>query len=712
MSALAGSQACIQTGKISTPPEPSANVIRRSETEKQIKGYSGQVYRGYTLAEEGYKQAKADFDAHKRRTHSVGSSSQHKDNTGSVNTVGLSSLYNAQAAVKQSRPLQPTENLPPKKKLRREGPISSSQNPPKAGQPQNGIHEKGFLNTQATPARRASIISLSSDDEQESSGGRCWGPQSPTADHTSLPTPEGEDVPKSMSPELAFNDELSSVCQELGFQLCQEQLDLVYLIKSGQNVFYTGSAGCGKSTVLKCFVRPLRALGKTVHILAPTGRAAIEVNGSTLWSYAGWRPETKERSMKQVLGGYKGKTKRELRKRLSKTDILVIDEISMIENFSFERLNRVLKHVKDSDQPFGGIQVVISGDFCQLPPVQPMTYCVECGQELVSNPRSADKRICSEHGEFDIKDSWAFRSHAWRECNFTHVWLREIHRQKDKMFVEILEKVRWGKDLSKQEKDLLENHPSQTEGAVRLFSRRDKVAKINEEEFTKLSTPIFEYPCHDNFERNPKHHDLSALDQHDRNADSHPALDQDPLAMKLRLRVGMRVLLQVNLDVDEGLINGSLGEIVRFDSAPTEGRLSKSTGGHADYRESRIRQFIGGVQPREWPVVRFFDSGREKTIFPQCRVSEKGTEKPWSLLSRTQIPLMAAWAMTIHKAQGMTLPRVCVDLANTFENGHGYVALSRATGFEGLRVENLKYLNGGVAERVRVFHKEELGVAC
>lgn len=159
--------------------------------------------------------------------------------------------------------------------------------------------------------------------------------------------------------------------------LCEEQERLVETILSGRNVFYTGSAGCGKSTVLKNFVKRLkkqkvwkkqdgkdkaaRLVPKQVDIVAPTGRAALDINGSTSWTYAGWTPDSMKRPLEELkrAAGY-GKW---VKKRLMATDVLVIDEISMLENHHFERLNEIMQSARGNSEAFGGVQLIVTGDF-------------------------------------------------------------------------------------------------------------------------------------------------------------------------------------------------------------------------------------------------------------------------------------------------------------------------------------------------------------
>jgi ATP-dependent DNA helicase PIF1 len=150
-------------------------------------------------------------------------------------------------------------------------------------------------------------------------------------------------------------------------QLCKEQQDLVLTIMSKRNVFYTGSAGCGKSTVLKAFVKELKEMGKNVVIVAPTGKAALEINGSTYFTFAGWTPDHFKKPIEKLRAGAHQKF---VNKRMNAVDVLIIDEISMMENHAFERLNEVMKEARRSDEAFGGVQLVVTGDFCQLPPVK------------------------------------------------------------------------------------------------------------------------------------------------------------------------------------------------------------------------------------------------------------------------------------------------------------------------------------------------------
>lgn len=486
--------------------------------------------------------------------------------------------------------------------------------------------------------------------------------------------------------------------------LCPEQRKLCETIMSGRNVFYTGSAGCGKSTVLKNFVRRLKAQlvwkagewkePKQVDIIAPTGRAALDINGSTFWTYAGWNPD----SMKKPLEKLKDDAEygKWVRKRLRATDVLVIDEISMMENHHLERLNEIMQSARGNVRAFGGVQLVVTGDFCQLPPVKPFAFCYKCGKGLLKSKTDTIFTCPSGHGEWHDSEKWAFCSSAWEAADFVHVNLTTIHRQSDRVFIDILQKCRLGVPFTSQEENLLLQHESQTGNAIKLFSTRQEVGAVNREAFNRLQTPQRTYNCYDDFRCYNR-----LLESKGRRSDYDGTLDAlrehrfDP---RIDLKQGMVVVLLVNLDQENGLVNGSQGVIMGFERAEDSkmpeaikkddkdfSRMGSGpvlTGEHAEVREANIRIFMETATNKEWPIV-LFQNRITRTIYADCRVTELGDEAPYSLISRTQLPLVAGWAMTVHKSQGMTLNRVVVNLSKSFEEGQMYVALSRARSLEG-----------------------------
>lgn len=202
------------------------------------------------------------------------------------------------------------------------------------------------------------------------------------------------------------------------------------------------------------------------------------------------------------------------------------------------------------------------------------------------------------------------------------------------------------------------------------------------------------------------------------------ALREHRFDARIDLKQGMIVVLLVNLDQENGLVNGSQGVIMGFEKAEDNtmpeaikkddkdfSRISSGpmlTGEHAEVREANIRAFMDNAKEKVWPKV-LFQNRVTRTIYADCRVTELGDEAPYSLISRTQIPLVAGWSMTVHKSQGMTLNRVVVNLTKSFEEGQMYVALSRARSLDGLKVEGLGKQQG-CNERVRQFLREKLGI--
>ncbi|KAF9698916.1 hypothetical protein EKO04_002875 [Ascochyta lentis] len=503
-----------------------------------------------------------------------------------------------------------------------------------------------------------------------------------------------------------------------GPKLVPEQQQVVDLILQGHNVFYTGSAGCGKSTILQAFVKQLEAKGKRVKIVAPTNLAALNVGGQTTWTFAGWTPDSMKMRIDKLMEKSRGK---ESYKKFDKTDVLVIDEISMIENLQFERLNMIMKASRGDKYgggAFGGVQLVVTGDFYQLAPVKPFSRCM-CGWELEkdnkNNPKEykCENRDCREHTFYDI-DKWAFRSNAWEECKFKHVNLTQIHRQSDMMFKSILNRIRTDGKILKPHANVLLNHTSETEGAIMLFARRFDVDRVNSENIAKIQSEPRIYKCLDDFYWPENHRSDKTLEKNTyRLPDgSLSALKEHRFDTQVQLKQDQRVVLQANIDPPSGLVNGAQGTIIEFkpyeESTLPKAPANKNESGdlrgdHAAYREAQIKSFANANGHQAWPVVQF-TNGVKRTIYADCTVNVLGNDEPHCKLSRTQIPLAAGYAITVHKSQGMTLDRVTVNLARAFEPSQIYVALSRARSLKGLTVTALPRFDlGGANAQVKEF---------
>lgn len=264
----------------------------------------------------------------------------------------------------------------------------------------------------------------------------------------------------------------------------------------------------------------------------------------------------------------------------------------------------------------------------------------------------------------------AFRSNAWKECNFSHINLTSIHRQSDKTFIDILQKLRIGTPLLPKDFDTLLNHHSETRNAIQLFATREEVKRVNDAKFQALRTTARTYKCVDHFKWNEKHGNLRS--KGDVGPDgSLLALREHRFESQIQLKKGMLVVLLHNLDIGAGLVNGSQGTIQGFEdydknkmpkAATNRGRDNDTyqpgvpvlQGDHGAFREERLKEYVKQMKYKAWPIVRFLN-GVERTIYADCTVNELGDEPPYSILARTQIPLMAAWAMTTHKSQVRTL---------------------------------------------------------
>lgn len=355
--------------------------------------------------------------------------------------------------------------------------------------------------------------------------------------------------------------------------------------------------------------------------------------------------------------------------------------------------------------------------------MKPFQYCITCGKPTRTIV-SGKLYKCAVHGEFRDDDKWAFRSKCWQEANLRCVNLTSIHRQSDPVFIGLLEKCRQGRPFSEQEKNLLMKHPCNVKNAVQLYATRDEVKRINDGEFAKLRTKSNFFKCLDGIQLQ-EHHKEALKWKATRNPDgSLAALKDHRFESQLNLKQNMQVILLVNLDLEAGLINGSQGVLCGWEKM-TEGNLPVSNekvkskpgeaanrpllfGDFAATKEAAVKQFFKTAETKSWPIVKF-DNGVTRTIIAECTVSELGDQAPYSMICRTQIPLLPAWAMSIHKSQGMTLSKVIVDLSKNFESGQVYVALSRAKSLDGLKVMGLGESQSGPDHRVMAFLEESFG---
>lgn len=374
-----------------------------------------------------------------------------------------------------------------------------------------------------------------------------------------------------------------------------KQTEALSILKTGANVFLTGEPGSGKTHTVNAYVSWLRSHGIEPAITASTGIAATHVKGMTIHSWSGigieWRmtPEVVDRVA----------SKEHVARRIQKTKVLIIDEVSMLSGEVLSLVDAVAREVRRNERPFGGMQVVLVGDFFQLPPV------------------SSSKN----------ETTFAFQSPAWEKLNPVTCYLSEQFRQDDPEFLSILGAMRSGTHdeshvsalLSRESEDPAENVPI-------LFTHNEDVDRINDAKLEELPGKAHVYGM--------KAEGAPPLIE---------ALKRGCLSPEtLVLKEGAVVMATKNNPAG-GYVNGTLGLVVGFERG-------------TDYPIVETRDGVDiTFQPMDWAV-------------------EEGGKVRAKVM---QVPLRLAWAITVHKSQGMSMDAAAIDLSRAFEYGQGYVALSR-----------------------------------
>lgn len=402
------------------------------------------------------------------------------------------------------------------------------------------------------------------------------------------------------------------------------QLEALEVLKSGRNVHLTGEPGAGKTFTIELFKQYLQEKGISYAITASTGIAASHLNGNTIHSWSG-------------LGIRRGLTKEDLdgmqrnhwvTEKIKGVRVLVIDEISMLDAITLNDVSNVLMAIHGNKFPFGGIQVVLVGDFFQLPPVS----------------------------KGDEEKRFAFDSEAWIMADLKVCYLTEQHRQSDTRLMEVLTAMRNG-TVTEEHKEIIRSCSKHEKSETRLYTHNTDVDRLNATELAKLSGKEMVY--------NMKEGGIPALVQTLKRSCLSPE--------RLVLKVGAVVMFTRN-NPKAGYVNGSLGKVTKFQ---------------------------GGE-----PVIQLKNG---KIVIPETAEWEF-KEKEQTKAFITQLPLRLAWAITIHKSQGMSLDSAVIDLSGTFEFGQGYVALSRVRTLQGIHLMGINdmafAMHPRVVEQDIIFRKQ------
>ena len=488
-----------------------------------------------------------------------------------------------------------------------------------------------------------------------------------------------------------------------------KQATALDILKTGKNVFLTGSAGAGKTYTINQYLHYLRARDVAVAVTASTGIAATHMNGMTIHSWAGIGISN-ELTAKDIA---RIKKRTVVVERIERTKVLVIDEISMLHRQQFELINQVLQAIKENTLPFGGIQLLVAGDFFQLPPI---------GEPHESN-----------------RDKFAFMAQAWLDADFQICYLSEQHRQTtDKTAV--LGNTYYGLDLNAILNQIRSQQftphimPALTATAehvladnrTRLFTHNVNVQAINEQELGKLTTAAHTFRAWGEGDEKL----VETLKKSVRNTP------------ELVLKLGAKVMFIKN-NTELNVSNGTMGKIVDFvattlkqpnkqTNSPSNNSPSKNLSEPLDEQAlaadatalldaieqeqqadmADLLDEVNGGQSQQthptdddtaatdtaddklsellYPLVELNDGRKVIAEYDSWRIDDEDGE---ILAAYYHIPLTLAWAITIHKSQGMTLDAAEVDLSKTFEKGQGYVALSRLKQLSGLQLLGVNELS-------------------
>ena len=417
-------------------------------------------------------------------------------------------------------------------------------------------------------------------------------------------------------------------------ELSDKQQKVIDLFLQGKNLFISGGAGCGKSYLLNYLKRNFSNQG--LEITASTGIASVNIGGSTIHSWAGIG--LANQPIEQIIENIFLPKFSKVRRKIIKTKILAIDEISMISREVLEILDQVFRAVRGNEKPMGGIQMLFFGDFLQLPPI------------------NRDSNV----------SNFCFDSKIWEDLKFHNIILDKIFRQSDENFIKLLNNLRFG-IIDDEDKKILESR----------INAKDDNSSIKPTILTTHNAKV-EF-VNNKYLKNIPNTEQAFQAEYKGDAYKIEFLKKNCIAYQsLKLKVGAQVMMIKNTLQKEGIINGSLGIVKDFSTK----------------KMYPIVEFANGkiftISPEEWVLEK---------LDPETRINKIEA-------SISQVPLILAWAITIHKSQGLTLDKISCDLSDSFSPGQAYVALSRARNLEGVFIESLNFAKINVDKNALNFYKE------
>lgn len=420
-------------------------------------------------------------------------------------------------------------------------------------------------------------------------------------------------------------------------EFTKEQKYIIQKFEKGENLFISGPGGTGKTELIKY----IQSMGyKGLQICALTGCAALllKCGARTIHSWSGIKRANGK--IRDIV--YSVTHSSYTKSQWKKTKILIIDEVSMMSQKIFELLDAIGKAIKQVDKPFGGIQVIFVGDFYQLPPVG-----------------SLDDETTSK---------FCFESNLWNKTfqKENQIQLSHIFRQNDPIYKSILMEIRSG-NISDNSIEILNSKVSNAvvHDCTKIFPKKKDVERVNQEYYNTLDgTQSYTYNTKVSYDNDMHIENNTPINSYllkqyqkytqvQKDIETNVLLNNVPIEHMIHLRKGTRVMCCVNLDMEKGICNGSQGIVL-------------------DFQEK---------DGKYYPIVKY-DNGIVETMFEYTWQSES-----CPTICIRQVPLMWAWAITIHKIQGATLDSAQIDIGKqVFESGQTYVALSRIKSLKGLHI--------------------------